>query len=238
MLKPLADDVWVIDRELHSTGMHLPVRTTIFLLPGDALLVYSPFDIDDETAKAIDAIGRVAWLVGPNTYHHLRLRQWLERWPKAELWAAAALQQKRSDLEFTGILTDDDAPTAWRGVVDHLVLGGAPKFGEVVLFHRCSGTAAVCDLVFNVAQPRGFVLRLFMRFTGVFGRFRISRMWRFMTKDRARMADDLERILAWDIRRVVMAHGDVVEDDARARMAEALAPMRGARGHAALASSR
>jgi hypothetical protein len=237
MLKPLADDVWTIDLELRSPGTHLPVRTTILRLPDDALLVYAPFDLDDAMAQEIDALGRVAWLVGPNTYHHLRLRHWLQRWPDAELWSAAALQTKRSDLSFTGVLGEGEAPREWEGVVDHVVLGGAPKLGEVVLFHRPSGTALVCDLVFNVVEPRGFFLRLFMRMTGVFRRFAMSRVWKLLTKDRARMRDDVERILGWDIRRVAMAHGDVLEENARARLADALAWMRGGSGRAALPAS-
>jgi hypothetical protein len=237
MLKPLADDVWTLDLALHSTGMHLPVRTTIVRLPNGDLIVYSPFELDEATAKALDDLGRVAWLVGPNTYHHLKLRKWQERWPSAELWATAALQKKRPDLKWSGVLGEGDAPAAWAGLVDHVVLAGAPKMGEVALFHRSSGTALVCDLVFNVPEPQGFFLRLFMRVTGVFGRFRTSRMWKFLVKDRARMHEDVERILAWDIRRVVMAHGDVVEHDAHARFVEALAWLRASPTRAALGSS-
>lgn len=228
MLTPLADDVWSLDRELRQPGMCLPVRTTILRLPGDELLVYSPFELDDEVANEIDALGRVKWIIAPNSYHHLRVASWIARWPDAELWAAAALHGKRSDLRFHGTLGAGEAPRAWEGMIDHVVLHGAPKMGEVVLFHRASGTALVCDLVFNVAEPRGFFLRLFMRFTGVFRRFAVSRMWRFLTKDRARMAADVEQILAWKIRRVVMAHGDVLEHDAHARLSDALAGMRNA----------
>jgi hypothetical protein len=48
-----------------------------------------------------------------------------------------------------------------------------------------------------------------------------------LAKDRAKLGECVERVLAWDIERVVVAHGEIVEDDARRRLANAVAWMRG-----------
>lgn len=42
-------------------------------------------------------------------------------------------------------------------------------------------------------------------------------------RDKAAARESLERILAWDFERVVLAHGDCIEAAARARLREAWA---------------
>jgi len=46
-----------------------------------------------------------------------------------------------------------------------------------------------------------------------------------LAKDRQALAASIERILIWDIRRVVMAHGDPVEIDHPATLGAAFAPL-------------
>ena len=50
------------------------------------------------------------------------------------------------------------------------------------------------------------------------GRFEQSRLIRFVTGDRAATARSVETLLSWDFDRVVMAHGRIVEDDAKNRL--------------------
>lgn len=64
-----------------------------------------------------------------------------------------------------------------------------------------------------------------LRLTGTWGQLAQSRVWWFATRDRAAAASSVRRMLAADFDRVVMAHGEVLESDARARMTTALAWM-------------
>jgi hypothetical protein len=56
-------------------------------------------------------------------------------------------------------------------------------------------------------------------------RFGPNRLWRWLAKDRQALAASIERILTWDIRRVVMAHADTVEIDDPAMLRAAFAPL-------------
>jgi hypothetical protein len=47
-------------------------------------------------------------------------------------------------------------------------------------------------------------------------------MWNHWVKDRAAFDRSIERMLAWDFDRIVMAHGDIVETGGRRMLIEAL----------------
>ncbi|HET6584301.1 MAG TPA: DUF4336 domain-containing protein, partial [Nannocystaceae bacterium] len=210
--------------------MHLPLRMTVIRI-GEALWVHSPVELSDELAREVDELGRVAWIVGPNSFHHLRLRPWRERWPQAELWAAPGLEVKRSDLAFTGVLPTA-IPTQWSGHIEAVALEGAPKLGEVVFFHVPSRSLVCTDLVFNIQNPRGWAVWPILKLMGTYKRFAASSFWKLLAKDRARLAASIERVLAWDIERIVMAHGEIVDTEAHRRLADALAWMREGRERA------
>jgi hypothetical protein len=78
-----------------------------------------------------------------------------------------------------------------------------------------------------VLEYRGWISGLVFRMVGAHRRLAQSRLLRLLVRDRAAAAASARRILAWDFERVVMAHGEIVDRDARARMTEALRWMLG-----------
>ena len=56
-----------------------------------------------------------------------------------------------------------------------------------------------------------YVARFFFTLTGVLGGVSVSRLIRFLTRDKAAARRSFERVLQWDFNRIVMAHGDVLE---------------------------
>lgn len=225
-LRPIADDVWAAESELRMPLMVLPLRMTVIRID-DELWVHSPIALDDALAAEIDALGRVAWLVGPNAFHHLKLRPYHERWPDAELWCPPGLAAKRKDLPFRGQLCGE-MPDAWRGHLEAVRLEGAPKLDEVVFFHAPSKSLVCTDLVFNIQDPKGWAVWPLLKMMGTYKRFAMSNFWKVLAKDRGKLREGIERVLAWDIERVIPAHGDIVEDDAGRRFADAVVWMRSA----------
>jgi hypothetical protein len=229
-LVTIGDGVWAVESAMVIPGgVTLPQRATIVRLPDGALLVHAPVRADERIFAAVEALGPVAHLVAPNRFHHLFLSAWLGRFPSARLAGAPGLRDKRADLRWDDVLADG-APSAW-GVVDVVGIAGAPKMNEHVLFHRPTGTLLVTDLVFNLRDVRGFMARFTFGVMGVSGQLAQSRAWRFVfTKDRRAAAASVERVLAWPIRRIVPAHGAIVDGgDAHAELERALAWMRGGR---------
>jgi hypothetical protein len=85
----------------------------------------------------------------------------------------------------------------------------------------------VCtDLLFNIHEERHVPTRWLYRAIGSFGHFGTNRVWPLLADDRPALARSLERVLRWDVRRVVMAHGEPIElahpDDLRTALSALL----------------
>jgi len=223
-IQAVAAEVWTAEHPMHFPGgVHLPSRMTIIRLPDGDLLLHSPIPIDDALAAELSALGPVAHVVAPSLLHHLFVPQALERYPQALLIAAPGLAEKRAELPVADVLSDEPPP-AWEGVIDQVVIRGAPRLNEVAMLHRPSRTLIVSDLVFNVQHPQGLGTALALRMMGTHKRLRQSRAWHLYARDRAQVRESVEKVLSWEFDRVLPGHGDPFEGNgnARAAMREAM----------------
>jgi len=237
MLKSIGQDIWVEEREFAMGLIDFGARMTVIRLSDGGLLLYSPVEIDDALAGELKALGEVKHILAPNAFHYLFVETAKKRYPEATVYGTRALAKKRPALPIDEQLVDE-APASWSESVDFIRVDGAPKMDEVVLYHRASGTLVICDLVFHFQEVRGWFGRFFFRMLGVFGRVQQSPLWRFvLTKDRAAAETSLRPIWAWDIERVVMSHGRIIEgSDAKARLAGGLSWMCATHAHPELMS--
>jgi uncharacterized protein DUF4336 len=218
-LQPLAADIWVADRPQTFYGLPVGTRMTVIRLPGGRLLLHSPVVLDDHLRNELDALGRVLYAVAPNRVHHLYAGDVAKVYPKARLWVGPGLERKRPDLSFVAVL-GDDPPEEWRDDVWQTFFRGRPYENEVVFLHRPSRTLILCDLAFNIGPRTATVTRLLMKLIRSYGRFGPSKLDPWLIKDRVAARQSLERILAWDFDRVVVAHGEILESGGREALRE------------------
>jgi len=209
-LRQLADTLWVADRDQTFYGLPVGTRMTVMRLDGGGLLLHSPVALDPELRAQLDAIGRVCFAVAPNRVHHLYAGDVAKAYPGTRLWVAPGLERKRPDLVFEAVL-EDEAPEAWRGEVDQVFFRGRPYENEVAFFHRPSRTLILCDLAFNFGPRAALPTRLLMKLLRSYGHLAPSKLDPLLIRDRRAARDSLERILAWDFDRIIVAHGDVLE---------------------------
>lgn len=225
MLRSLTDDVWTFECDLRvAPGFYLPARSTIVRLSNGKLVVHSPLGplaADDATAQSVEALGEVTALVAPNCLHWLSLKAAAARWPRARVFGTPGLERKNVGTGFTAL----PSIGAFEDELMVRRVEGMPNLFEHVFLHPRSRTLIVTDLVFNVHRCRGFAMPLALRCVGAWKRLAQSRALRFMTKDPVQAAHSVLDVLAWDFDRLVMAHGDVVESNARQKLAAALASM-------------
>ncbi len=220
MLRSIDRDLWVAEQPLGFYGLQVGARMTVLRRPSSGgLLVHSPIAPTPELRAEVDAHGPVELLVAPNRWHHLFIGAWMEAYPQARAFAAPGLERKRRDLAFSGVI--DDAPGPWAPDLEHVWWRGAPVMNEVVFFHRPSRTLVLTDAAHNFASGRPWLTRTVFRALGGYGRFTPIRPDRWLTKDRAASRASLERILAWDFDRVIVAHGDVLESGGQAALRSA-----------------
>jgi len=223
LLRQLDDAIWVVDHPDFTMpgGIAIGTRTTLVRLSDGGVFMHSPGPLSVSLAEQIEEIGPVRFIVAPNAYHHLFVAENAKAWQSAEIHLAPGLAAKQQ-LSFTAEL-GDEPPPAWSADLDQCLVAGAPRLNEVAFLHRPSRTLILTDLAFNVARPASLRTRLFFRLTGVHGGFSTSRLMRLLVRDRAAARSSAERVLGWEFDRIIVSHGDVLEDDAQRSLQRALA---------------
>ena len=218
VLKQFGPEIWTADGPSVSTaGFEYSTRMAVIRLSDGGLFVWSPVKLSDHLRADVDALGEVRHLVAPNSLHHLFLDDWRRAYTKARLHAAPGLRRKRKDIDFDGDLSNESV-AEWAGDIDQVVVPGNLITTEVVFFHRKSATVLFADLVQHF--PAGW----FSGWRGVVARWdlmvgsepAVPRKFRNTFIDRRAARASLALILAWPSEKVLMAHGNPVNEDGRA----------------------
>lgn len=224
--KPIAEGVWVVDSgPINAMGLQLPVRMTIFRLPGGDLLLHSPTPFSGEVARAVEALGRVRHLVAPNIAHWTFLADWQRAYPDATTWAAPGLrdraQVRASAVRFDAELSET-APAEWADTLDQGIVTGAAGFNEVWFFHRPTRTLVLVDLIENL-EPGKLppVARLVMQAAaatrGTTARYLRVPLWLGGADAKAAV----RAMVALEPERVIFAHGRPFDSNGAAELKRA-----------------
>jgi len=222
-LRALAPSLWVVDGvDIALPGrIYFPLRMTIVETQPGELLLYSPIALDDELTREISKLGKVSHLVAPNTFHTLFANAAKQRFPDATLWASSVTKDKHKHLKVDSVVTEN-TPNPFGGATRCLQVPS--KFGELTLFHDVSASLVVCDLVFNIA-PKNWITGLVLRAVGCNNKLGQSRFWRRAVRDRAQTRHAVEQIVSQPFKRLIPAHGAIVDDNAAPRLREAMSWM-------------
>ncbi len=237
MSEPLSQfgpEIWIADGPVTSFhGFAYPTRMAVIRLSDGSLFVWSPIALSDPLGASVNMLGPVRHLVSPNALHHLFLGHWKSAYPAARLYGTPRLRRKRQDLSFDAELSDAPEP-AWAADIEQVVLHGSFALTEIVFFHRGSHTALFADLIQNFPRDwfkgwRGFLARhggIVAPNPGAPGDWRAS----FLNRRAARAS--LDKVLAWPIERVMIAHGDLPTGDGAALVRRAFTWLLGRNGAA------
>jgi Domain of unknown function (DUF4336) len=222
ILEHLDDNLWVARRPLPLIVGDIGARMTVIRLQLNKLFIHSPVALDCATKEALDALGTVTWVVGPNDHHHFYLQDFAKAYPDAVLCGAIGLPRKKNALRFDHVF-DGTGDDLWGEELESHLFDGAKPLHEVIFFHPSSRTLLLTDLAFNVTATGVNKARIFHRLVGATGRFGPHRIVRTAIRDKAAARRSVDRILEWDFERVIVSHGEVIEEDGRARFAQAFA---------------
>lgn len=223
-LSPIVpDQLWEAGSQLKMLpGLWIPTRMTVIRLAPGKIALHSPIPMDDTLAAEVAKLGEVVLLIAPNNYHHLALPKAIKRFPNAEVWGSPGLPKKRPDVVFTGILDKGTKPP-WSDVLAPFFLEGAPSMGETVFIHRPSKTLIVVDSLFNLKTAKNAFSRFMLSVTSSYGKAAQSRIWRHTVKDKKAMAESTKPLLSEDFERVVVSHGAILTENAKATFTDAAA---------------
>ena len=218
-LHAFAKNVSIVDGpSVRDMGVMFTTRMTVVRLFDGSLLVNSPVSVPFDTLKRITEVGPVRYLVAATPRHVWRLDEWHTLFPEAQLWAARTtpLTLKKRHLLFTGTL-GDVPPLGWAEDLDQLAFKGNPLIEEVIFFHKQSGTVILDDLIQFHPVVKGKVLRnALFKLGGVGypqGGVPLDIRLSFTNRNLARRS--LEKLLSWDFDKLIIAHGECIEKDAK-----------------------
>lgn len=229
ILKPVAENVWIIDGpeirfRYGFLRLPFPTRTTVIRLPDGGLWIHSPTPLDEPLAAQLLLLGPVAHLIAPNTIHYWWVRDWKIRFPHAQVWAVPRLAPaaRKRMPEYREI--ESAPPATWRDAIDQVTIDGS-RIMEAEFFHRPSRTLLITDLIENFEDGR--FNSIFYKWLSHIGGVidpdgttpRDLRMTFSKNRDRVRAA--VERMIAWDPERIIVAHGRWYPQDAASELRRA-----------------
>ncbi|MDK3016394.1 DUF4336 domain-containing protein [Pseudodonghicola flavimaris] len=230
VLKPVApdisDDIWLIDGPAISFyHLPFPTRSTVIRLADGGLWVHSPIRLTDPLRAAIEALGPVRHLVAPNWIHYAFVAEWQAAFPQAESWAAPGVTERARSrgmsLRFDHLL-GDEAPEAWAGQIDQLVVKGSRVHREAVFFHRASRSLILTDLIENFETRKlPWWMRPLVRLAGISAPHGHMPPDMRATFDKAALGGSIRTMLDWGPERLILAHGAWYRDNAAAELRRA-----------------
>ena len=224
MLRPLDENLWVIDLPLKMLGgVQIGTRTTVIRLADGSVFLHCPGPIEPSGFQEIEKLGDVRHVVAANLFHHLYVKPALTRFESARFYAPSGFEEKVSDLAYETLAAD--APEAWANDLDQLAIEGAPNLNEIVFVHRASRTLLLTDLCFNMQHSDSWITRVVMRVTGSYGHFGPSRLARFFMKDKPAVKACVEQLLELDFDRIVVTHGEILDSGGRQALQAAFAEL-------------
>lgn len=210
-MEKIVDGIWAAERDFRLPGgVIFRSRMTAIDTGGGELLLYSPVELSDEDLTQLRAAGDVRWIMAPNDLHQEDLGWMAEKFPEARVAATESVQARNPGLNFAEFVD------GWGGL-RRVTLGGAPRLNETVLVHEATESLICADIVFNINEVPNFLTSLVLRMVGCHRCFAQSRSMRYLfVKDRAAFGASVSALMAHDFDRIIMCHGDVVEEGGHA----------------------
>jgi hypothetical protein len=227
MLREIDKNLWVSEQPFKYLGLSVGTRMTVVRLASDELIAISPIRVDDTTISQLNAIGRVGYIVAPNSYHYLFASSFKKIYPHAKFLAAPGLPSKKPDLPIDEVISE--SKNNFGDEFEYFLFDGLKTLdvdgalNEIVFFHRDSHTLILTDTVFHFDESFPFVTQLAARVLGNYQKLSPSLLEKLATKDTEKVRRSVHKVLAWDFQRVIVAHGSIVETNAKQRFQDGYA---------------
>ncbi|GGE39353.1 hypothetical protein GCM10007276_15840 [Agaricicola taiwanensis] len=228
-LKVVAPDVWIVDGPLIEFGMPwpkmpFPTRMTVIRL-ADGLFIHSPTPLVPDLKAQLEEVGQPRWIIGPNRIHYWWIPEWRDAYPGAEVYLAPGIrEQAKGRIDFPARELAAHGGYPWDGELSTVPVSGS-FMTEIDFFHHASRTLVLTDLIenFEPARLHSVLLRWLTRLGGVqdpHGSMpRDMRMTFFRKRKQLKAA--VEKMIAWDPERIILAHGRWYEQDGAAELRRA-----------------
>jgi len=233
-LRTIGPEIWVAEQPANVFGIEYGIRMTVLRLANDRLAIISPIALNKGIFSEVEALGKVAYLIAPNSFHHLHIKPWTERYPEAALLIVPHLVKKRPDLVQSIILNHDCLPqpkddatplAAFLNEVSAIYIACGRMYEEVIFLHKKSETVILTDLCFNIHRPQKLLAKMALKLYGIYKKFGPSKAVALFIRNKSEIKAAITQLNGWKYQRVVVAHGDIVEHCGQTFVQDALATL-------------
>jgi hypothetical protein len=225
-LKQITSNIWVKEQPLKYLGLEVGTRMTIIRLADNQLLLISPIKLEQQIIIEINQLGIVKYIIAPNLFHYLYLQSCKNNYSSASLVTPPGLAAKQPNIKNDLIFTQDVID--FNGELEYFLFAGFQTLlpsgftiaNEIIFFHPESKTLILTDTVFNFDRSFPFITQFASRIIGCYQQLRPSILEKIATQDKEQITTSIKRLLQWDFQRVIMAHGTIVEDNAKEQLKE------------------
>jgi len=212
-LTSVDDNLLTVVGELPMPAGDFPRRMTVARLRDGRLVVFSAIALDEPEMKALEAWGRLSFLVIPNERHRKDARIWKDRYPQLVVVAPVGARPQAAEVVPVDATTVDFGDPTVRFVT----VPGTDEREAALVVETTTGTTLVLnEIIWNVHDRPGFGGWLF-RMAGFTGD--APKIPTFVAlksiKDKPALAAQLR---TWTelpgLNRVIVSHGEIVSHDA------------------------
>jgi hypothetical protein len=210
-LRQLGPTLWVVDGDWPRPPIGR--RMAIIRLADGRLVLHSVIGLKEETLDELDRLGPVGYLVVPNGMHRTDAPRFHARYPGAEVLCPPGARTKVGKVvTVSGGL---DRLPADPGLRWELLDGCAEREAAFLIDGGGGVDLLVTDALFNLPDRLPGFSGKIVGAIGSTGGPKVT--WlarRLLVKDRRALADHLRRLAdSVALRRVIMAHGAIIEAD-------------------------
>ena len=219
-MEQLDENLWLLRYPLTLLGADVRRNCSVIRLGAGELVIHSTAAFSPDDVAAIRGVGEPVWLVDAMLRHDTFAEQGRAMFPEATDFLAPPGFSKQVKFPTKPIVP---APEAWGQELQALEVAGAPSLRETVFLHAPSRTLIVCDLLFNFGpQTPLWTKALLLAAVGTQHHPGMSRPFKAAVKDKAAFRKSMDTVLGWDFDRIVVGHGDVIEDYGKEKLRGAL----------------
>lgn len=214
-VEELDDGILTVAGDIRMPLGNFPRRMTVVALNGRRTAIWSAMPLREPDMRRIEAMGDPAFLIVPGIGHRLDIKPWKERYPQAKIVCAPGARDAVEEVlpvDATSDVLDDPS------VQLETVPGVRQKEAALLVRRDARLTLIVNDILANVRHPRGIGAHIMARLLG-FGVKRAKIPWlskRMFVEDSKALAAAFSK---WAddpaLARVVVSHGDVIEQAPR-----------------------
>jgi len=191
-----------------------PRRMTIVRITRQRLIIHSGIALDEPEMSRIESFGKPAFYIAPSALHRMDVKPWKQRYPELIVICPPNARSKVEELVKVDTVEPDFDDPAVRYIP---VAGTAQREGALIVDGPRGITLVLNDLFFNVRKQPGIAGLLFA-LVGVTGSEPKAPklVLRKIADDKSALRAQLEQ---WaklaDLKRIIVSHGAVIEDDPR-----------------------